>query len=91
VTGIRKFKRGFLRLGELYAKEAGKRLPFYPVVIHETGLVIVGKPIEYNPLNDPKLERFRLVHLLEDSIKAMHLEATNNQAPGPIVFRRKIS
>ncbi|OGN98892.1 MAG: hypothetical protein A2Z71_07735 [Chloroflexi bacterium RBG_13_50_21] len=91
LTGIRKFKRGFLRLGELYAREAGKRLPFYPVVIHESGLVIVGKSIEYNPLNDPKLERYRMVNLLEDTIKAMHLETTNNQAVGPIVFRRKIS
>ena len=66
-------------------------MPFYPVVIHESGLVIVGKSIEYNPLNDPKLERYRMVNLLEDTIKAMHLETTNNQAVGPIVFRRKIS
>ncbi len=91
LTGIRPFKRGFLRLGELYYQETGTRLPFYPVTIHEAGLVIVGKPITYNPLNDAKMERFRMVNLLEDTIKAMHLEITENEAVQPIFFRRNPS
>jgi 1-acyl-sn-glycerol-3-phosphate acyltransferase len=91
LTGIKPFKRGFLRLGELYAQETNQRLLFYPVCIHEAGLVIVGKPIAYNPLNDAKLERFRMVNLLEDTIKAMHIEITENQAVESIFFRRKIS
>jgi 1-acyl-sn-glycerol-3-phosphate acyltransferase len=91
LTGIRPFKRGFLRLGELYYQETGTRLPFYPVAIHEAGLVIVGKPITYNPLNDAKMERFRMVNLLEDTIKAMHLEITENEAVQPIFFRRNPS
>jgi len=91
LTGIRPFKRGFLRLGELYYQETGSRLPFYPVTIHEAGLVIVGKPITYNPLNDAKMERFRMVNLLEDTIKAMHLEITENEAVQPIFFRRNPS
>lgn len=91
LTGIRKFKRGFLRLGELYAQETGKRLPFYPVVVHEAGFVIVGKPIAYNPLNDAKVERLRMVNLLEETIKAMYLEVTENQTLEPVFFRRKIS
>ena len=91
LTGIRPFKRGFLRLGELYYRETGARLPFYPVVIHEAGLVMVGKPIAYNPLNAPKVERLRMVNLLEETIKAMHLEITQNEASEPMFFRRKIS
>jgi len=91
LTGIRPFKRGFLRLGELYYRETGARLTFYPVVIHEAGLVIVGKPMAYNPLNDAKVERLRMVYLLEETIKAMHLEVTQNESIEPLFFRRKIS
>ncbi len=91
LTGIRTFKRGFLRLGKLYYQETGARLPFYPVVVHEFGLVIVGKPIEYNPLNESKLERLRMVSTLEETIKMMHLEATENQVAESIIFKRKIS
>ena len=91
LTGIRPFKRGFLRLGEMYFQETGKRLPFYPVVIHEAGLVVVGKPILYNPLTQPKLERFRMVNWLEATIKTMHAEITESQALQPAFFRRKIS
>lgn len=91
LTGIRKFKRGFLRLGEMYYQETGGRLPFYPVVIHEAGWVIVGKPITYNPLNEARVERLRMVNLLEQTIKAMHREATENQAEENMLFRRKIS
>jgi len=88
LTGIRPFKRGFLRIGELYYQETGGRLPFYPVAIHEEGLVIVGEPIAYNPLNDPRVERLRMVSLLEQTIKSMHLEATENLAIQPIFSGR---
>jgi hypothetical protein len=91
LTGIRTFKRGFLRLGELYYQETGGRLPFFPVVIHETGLVIVGKPIAYDPLRDARMERLRMVSLLEETIKVMHLEATESQTVEPIIFKRRIS
>lgn len=90
LTGIRPFKRGFLRIGEQYFKETGQRLPFYPVTVHEEGLVIVGEPITYNPFNDARTERFRMVNLLEQTIKSMHLEATQTLAIQPIFSRRKI-
>ena len=91
LTGIRTFKRGFLRLGELYYLRTGERLPFFPVVVHESGLVIVGKPIEYDPLRDARMERLRMVSLLEETIKVMHLEATENQSVQPVFSHRKIS
>jgi len=88
LTGIRPFKRGFLRLGELYYQETGDRLPFYPVAIHDAGMVVVGKPIEYNPLNEAKMERFRMVNLLEETVKAMHLEVTEGGVLQPLYSRR---
>jgi len=91
LTGIRPFKRGFLRIGELYYQHTGGRLPFYPVAIHEEGLVIVGTPILYNPLNEPRVERFRMVSILEQTIKSLHREATQNLAIPPLFSRRKIS
>jgi hypothetical protein len=91
LTGIQPFKRGFLRLGEQYYQATGARLSFYPVAIHEAGLVIVGKPIAYNPLNDARVERLRMVSLLEQTIKKMHMEATENLVVEPIIFKRKIS
>jgi hypothetical protein len=91
LTGIQPFKRGFLRLGEQYYRETGARLLFYPVAIHEAGLVIVGKPIAYNPLNDARLERLRMVSLLEQTVKSMHMDATESQVLEPIIFKRKIT
>ncbi len=91
ITGIYPFKRGFLRLGEQYYQETGGRLPFYPVAIHEEGLVIVGKPIAYNPLNNAKQERLRMVYLLEETIKTMHREATECMALEPVLFKRRTS
>jgi hypothetical protein len=91
ITGICPFKRGFLRLGEQYYRDTGLRLPFYPVAIHEDGLVIVGKAIAYNPHNTAKQERLRMVYLLEETIKTMHREATENLALEPIFFKRRAS
>jgi 1-acyl-sn-glycerol-3-phosphate acyltransferase len=89
LTGIRPFKHGFLRIAELFYRETGVRLPFYPVTIHEEGLVIVGTPIIHNPLNEARAERFRMVNLLEQTIKNMHREATENLAIQPIFFKRR--
>ncbi len=91
LTGMRPFKHGFLRIAELFYRETGQRLAFYPVTIHEQGLVIVGTPIWYNPLNEARPERFRLAGLLEQTVKAQHLEATENLAIQPFFTRRKIS
>ncbi len=91
LTGIRPFKHGFLRIGELYYQETRARLQFYPVAIHEDGLVIVGTPISYNPLNEPRLERARMVNILEQTIKSMHREATEKMVLQPLFSRHKFS
>jgi hypothetical protein len=89
--GIRPFKRGFLRLGKTYAQETGQRLRFYPVTVHEAGWVKVAKPIAYNPTNEAKLERIRMINLLEGTIKTMHREITENEAMQSAFFSRRIS
>lgn len=87
-TGLRPFKKGFLMLGELYARETGKNLQFYPLTVHEAGRVFVGQPVTYNPLNDAKSERFRLINLLEGTIRATHTETTATNAMTP-AFSKK--
>jgi hypothetical protein len=91
LTGIRPFKRGFLRLGEYYALETGKRLWFYPVTVHEAGWVKVAKPIAYNPASEARVERMRMINLLEGTIKTMHREITENEGMESIFFRKRIS
>ena len=67
------------------------RQPFFPVVIREAGLVMGGKPVVYNSLNEIRAERRRMVSLLEAAVKTMHLEATENQEVQPIIFKRRTS
>ena len=87
-TGIRPFKKGFLRLGELYSHETGQRLAFYPVTVHETSRVIVGKPFFYNPLNEAECERFRLVNLLEETIKTMYIDLSIAFSMTPVLIKK---
>jgi hypothetical protein len=71
---MRPFQRSFARLGEMYFEQTGQRLKFYPVAIHPSGHVIVGKAVAFDPLNAPGLERHRLKDLMEDTIRAMYLQ-----------------
>lgn len=74
VTEMRPFQRSFARLGEMYFEQTGQRLKFYPVAIHPSGHVIVGKAVAFDPLNAPGLERHRLKDLMEVTIRAMYLQ-----------------
>jgi hypothetical protein len=87
-TGIRPFKKGFLRMGELYARETGQRLQFYPVTVHEIGKVFVEKPIAYNPLNEARSERVRVINLLERTIKARYSEVSASYTMTPVFMKR---
>lgn len=83
ITGIRPFMKGFIRLGELYAATTNLRLPFYPLTVHESGLVIIDKPLLYNPNNDARKERLRLVNLLEMTIKARYAQLCESYSLAP--------
>ncbi len=91
LTGIAHFKHGFLRLGELYYQRTGGRLPFYPVMIHESGVVRVNQAVLYNPHNDAHQERVRMASLLEEAIKRMYIEAMEEQAAGSFLIKRRVS
>jgi 1-acyl-sn-glycerol-3-phosphate acyltransferase len=77
LTGMRPFQRTFARLGELYHAETGKRLEFHPVTVHPSRVVLVGKPVAYDPLNPAGNERHRLKDLMEESIRATYLQVEN--------------
>lgn len=74
---MRPFLKGFARLGEMYFERAQKILRFYPLAVHP-GLrqVKLGKPIAFNPINNPANERARIKSVLESIIRAMYLEMT---------------
>lgn len=73
-TNICPFQRSFVRLGEIYYAETGERLQFYPVAVHAKGVVMVGKPVAFDPLNRVGLERSRLKDIMEKSVHAMYLQ-----------------
>ncbi len=73
-TKMSLFQRSFARLGEMVYAESGRRLDFYPVVIHPKGVVMVGKPVAFDPLNPVGLERHRLKDLMENSVRDMYLQ-----------------
>jgi hypothetical protein len=74
VTKMQPFQHSFVRLGERYYAETRERLAFYPLSTHESGFLVVGKPILFNPLNTVGLERRRLKNLLEQEIIQMYLK-----------------
>ena len=89
VTGMRLFQRSFARLGEMYHAETGERLGFYPVTIHPTGYLVVGKPVFFNPINPVGLERRRLKELMEDTIIAMYLQLEGGNTSGELTLQHK--
>ena len=76
-TQMSLFQRSFARLGEMVYAETGRRLDFYPVAIHPKGVVMVGKPVAFDPLNPVGLERHRLKDLMEKSVQSMYLQIEN--------------
>lgn len=74
---MKPFRKGFARLGEMYYERTKKILPFHPVAVHAESMTVrVGRPIRYNPLNDPANERARITDLLERTIHEMYLQAS---------------
>jgi 1-acyl-sn-glycerol-3-phosphate acyltransferase len=77
-THMKPFQRSFARLGEMYNEVTGKRLEFYPLAVHPTGVVMVGEPVTFDPLNAVGLERHRLKNLLEATIRSMYQQVEHN-------------
>jgi hypothetical protein len=89
VTKIQPFQHSFVRFGERYYAETGERLEFYPLTIHGTGNLVVGKPVAFNPLNQVGAERRRLNELMEDSITAKYMNLEGGNASGALSAERK--
>jgi len=89
VTKMQPFQHSFARLGEIYYEETGERLEFYPIAIHGSGVMSVGKAVAFNPINPVGQERSRLKVLLEDTIKTMYLHASGDKTTGALTPERK--
>jgi hypothetical protein len=81
VTKMQPFQHSFVRLGERYHAETGKCLAFHPLTVHESGYLVVGQPVVFNPLNAMGVERRRLKSLLEQEVIRVYLEL-DGQAAG---------
>ncbi len=80
LTKMQPFQHSFARLGEMYYAETGECLEFYPVTIHATKQLVVGKPVAFNPLNTVGQERRRLKNLMEDTIIARYMQFEGENA-----------
>jgi len=74
-TGIRRFSYSVLWLAELYGRETGKPLPFYPVCIHPTHQIRLGQAVLLGEQEVASQAQKRMwIGLLERSIQEMYLE-----------------
>ena len=74
VTRMSAFQKSFARVAEVYYEHTGQRLTFYPVAAHDSGHVMIGKPVLHNPLNPLAQERHRLKDILEREVIRMYME-----------------
>jgi hypothetical protein len=79
-TQMTPFKKGFILVGQLLYERTKQILPFYPVAVHPRSRTVrIGEPILYNPFNVPEAERSRIRDLLEQAIREMVLQASENE------------
>jgi hypothetical protein len=69
------FLKSFARLGELYFELTGKVLKFFPIAVHPgVRRIQLGRPIRFNPRNNPVHERNRIRSVVEAAIRGMYME-----------------
>jgi hypothetical protein len=82
-TRMSPFRKGFVRLGEMYYERSGKSLRFYPLVVHAASRrVEVCQPISYNPHKAPLDERRRIKNVLQGIIAARYRELEGQPQAG---------
>jgi hypothetical protein len=89
VTKMQPFQHSFARLGERYFTETRDRLEFYPLTIHGSGYLAVGKPIVFDPSNAVGKERRRLKELMEETIIAKYMQLESGNLSGALTTERK--
>ena len=69
---VHHFQRGFIHTAKYYYKQTGKALPFVPLyVCPALGLLVIGKPIVYDPGSRTDEEAERICTYLEDAISEL--------------------
>ena len=72
--GVGEFMTGFEYIGKYYYQKTGKKISFYPVFTsHKKKTMYIEKPIVYNPDNDPKEEKERIVQSLRDAMEQSYI------------------
>jgi hypothetical protein len=80
---MRPFKKGFIRLVEMYFQKTSRALSFYPLAVHaEQNVVQAGKPIRYNPYASPVRERLRIRSVIETMIHNLYLDLGGSSFAG---------
>ncbi len=75
LCGMRPFKKGFSRLGQIYFERTHRILQFFPLAVHaRLRRLKVGRPLAFNPNNGRARECSRLAALLESAIRNMLLD-----------------
>ncbi len=85
LTRMQPFQHSFVRLAEMYYAETGKCLEFFPVAVHASKYLAVGRPAVFNPHNHAGMERWRIKKRMEDSIQAMYLQLEGGNTSGLLV------
>jgi 1-acyl-sn-glycerol-3-phosphate acyltransferase len=74
VTKLQPFMHGFVRLAETYYAETHECLDFYPVTVHGSRYIEIGKPTAFDPLNHTGSERQRIKRIMEETIRDTYLK-----------------
>jgi hypothetical protein len=81
-TKMAPFQHTFTRLGEMLFAESGKQLAFYPLTIHKSKKIVLGRPVVFDPMNPVAKERHRLKELLENEITSTYLQLEQRYRAG---------
>lgn len=71
------FRKNMARLAELYYQQTGRHVSLYPVAIHLSKTIRVGRSILYSPFGQPSAERLRIKNYLELAVRVLYLQSEN--------------
>jgi hypothetical protein len=69
------FRKGVTRLGEMYYQQTGSQLAFFPISVHQSRQVRIGRPIYFSPQKSLAAERLRIRNYIEESVHQLYLES----------------
>jgi len=73
--GVGEFMTGFEHIAKYYYQKTGKKVSFYPMFISKTNQTMyIGKPVIFNPENDAKIEKERIISTLKDRMLDSYIQ-----------------